>query len=194
MRSSRGRSRGAVRYELCATDMAQATAWSEQKSTWMNSYADLVDVTADTRLWELTRVPRADVNSRLRHRVFKCSYLNRDNSDLANDSGAAGMVATALSAAALKTLSEYLWQFTAFNNADHVVLTSAAATAAAGQQAHAITLARLSRASVPGDCDRIDVRRWTHTLTDATGALGRSLETTQTIRARLTNGSVSLCP
>ena len=184
----------AAAYELCNDDMAQATAWSEGKSTFMGSYADLVDVTGNARYWELTRVPRADVSARLRHRIFKCSYVNRSGFDPATDSGPAGTLnLRPLDAAALKDLTEYLWYFTAFDNADHIVLDSAAGTAPNGSLAHMITMARLARAAVSGDCDRIDVLRWTHSANTLTGSLSRQLDTLQTIRARRSNGLVELC-
>ena len=185
---------GAAAFELCNDDMAQATAWSEGKSTFMGSYADLVDVTGNARYWELTRVPRADVSARLRHRVFKCSYVNRSGLDPATDNGPAGTLnLRPLDAASLKDLTEYLWYFTAFDNADHVVLDSAAGTAPSGSLAHVITMARLTRAAVIGDCDRIDVLRWTHSANTSTGSLSRQLDTLQTIRARRSNGLVELC-
>ena len=63
----------------------------------------------------------------LRHRVLRCSWLDRSGTDLDVDSGAAGVLKPApVSVEALRDLAEYLWQFTAFNNADHVVLASAA--------------------------------------------------------------------
>ncbi len=189
-----GASAGTAAFELCNDDMAQATAWSEGRSTFMGSYADLVDVTGNTRYWELTRVPRADVSARLRHRVFKCSYVNRSGLDPAIDNGPAGTLnLRPLDATSLKDLSEYLWHFTVFDNADHVVLDSAAGAASSGALAHVITMARLTRAAVSGDCDRVDVLRWTHSANTSTGALSRQLETLQTLRARRVNGLVELC-
>jgi hypothetical protein len=54
-------------------------------------------------------------------------------------------------------------------------------------------MARLTRGTLAGECDRIDVLRWTHTATVATGALARRLETTQTFRAKRENGIVQIC-
>ena len=185
---------GAAAFELCNDDLAQATAWSEGKSTFMGSYADLVDVTGNARYWELTRVPRADLSARLRHRVFKCSYVNRTGLDPAADSGPAGTLnQRPLDAASLRDLAEYLWHFTVFNNADHVVLDSAAGMAPSGSLAHAITMARLTRAAVSSDCDRIAVLRWTYSADTVSGALSRQLDTLQTIRARRVTGLVELC-
>ena len=184
---------GAPRFELCTNDMAQAINWSEARATLPSGYSDMVDMTSDARAFEMIRVPRSDLTSRIRHRVFKCSYLDRSGSDLAQDIGPAGVVAQKpIDSFGLRQLAEYLWQFTVFNNADHVVLSSDAATSAT-QIVSNIDMARLTRATVAGDCDRIEVLRWTHTLDVATGAMQRRLDVTQTIRARLVNGSVQLC-
>ncbi len=185
---------GAIAFELCSDNLSQITAWSEDQSIFMGSYADLVDISGQSRYWELTRVPRTDVSARLRHRVFKCSYLNRANVDPATDNGIAGMLLQQpLDAATLRDLAEYLWHFTSFDNADHVVLESVPGGAAAGSLAHAIRMAKITRSTVPGECDRIDVLRWTHTANTASGAISRQLETLQTLRARRNNGVVELC-
>src|SRR6185295_2277126 len=68
-------------YEVCTNDMAQALDWSEKQSTWQGQYSDLVEVNSDARLFEVVRVPRADVNAMIRHRVFRCDYLDRAGSD-----------------------------------------------------------------------------------------------------------------
>ena len=189
-----GATAGTPTFELCSDDMAQVTGWSEGRSTFMGSYADLVDVNGNSRYWELTRVPRADVSARLRHRVFKCGYVSRSSVDLAADNGPAGTLnQRPLDTVILKDLTEYLWHFTIYNNADHVVLESAASAAVAGSLAHTIRMARLTRAALAGDCDRIDVLRWTHTANTVDGALGRQLEIAQTIRARRVNGVVEIC-
>jgi RES domain-containing protein len=185
---------GTPNFELCSDDLAQVTGWSEGKSVFMGSYADLVDINGNARYWELTRVPRADVSARLRHRVFKCAYVNRSSVDLAADNGPAGsLMQRPLDAASLKVLTEYLWHFTSYNNADHVVLDSTASAAAAGSLAHTIRMARLTRATLAGDCDRVDVLRWTHSAHTADGALSRQLDITQQIRARRVNSVAEIC-
>ncbi len=185
-----------TRYELCSDDMGQAIAWSEVLPTFNGSYADIVDVTMNAQTIEVLRVPRNDVNARLRHRVFRCSYVDRSTTNLDSASGSAGIVnVRPLTAASLKTLTEYLWQFTLYNNADHVVLSSAAGTAPAGQMSHVIEMAKLTRATVSGQCDQIDVLQWTHTADATAGTLQRSLATTRTFRARRDSfGEVTICP
>ncbi len=192
----------AVNFELCSDDTAEALAWSELRTARLPIYADLVEQNVSPRLIEFVRVPRNDSNARLRQRVFRCSYLDRSSSDLAADNGFAGTANTRpLDAAALKDLAEYLWQFTPFNNADYVVLRSAAVAVAVDSSgatmatdiAHAIDMARLIRGSTSDDCDRIELLRWTHTLNTASGALRRQLETLSSFGAHRTNGVVASC-
>ena len=112
-------------YEVCTNDMAQAIDWSERQATWQGQYSDLVEVRSDARMFEVVRVPRADVTAMLRHRVFRCDYLDRSSTDLRADVGAAGsMNQRPLNADELEKLAEYLWQFTMFNNSDYAVESS----------------------------------------------------------------------
>jgi hypothetical protein len=184
------------RHELCTDDSAQAIGWSEMRPSFNGSYADIVETSSDARRFEIIRVPRSDSTARLQHRVFRCSYLDRSMTDLASESGAAGTVnSRPIDAAGLKQLSEYLWRFTTHNNADHVVLSSAPANAGAGELAHTIEMARLTRAASSSDCDTIDVLRWRHVTNSTTGAMQRDLTTVRSLRARRDNlGNVTLCP
>ncbi len=112
-------------YEVCTNDMAQAIEWSERQATWQGQYSDLVEVRSDARLCEVVRVPRSDVSAMLRHRVFRCDYVDRAGSDLRSDSGTAGLMnQRPLNAVELEKLTEYLWQFTLFNNSDYAVESS----------------------------------------------------------------------
>lgn len=184
------------RYELCTDDSGQAISWSEMRPSFNGSYADIVDMSSDAQRIEIIRVPRSDSTARLQHRVFRCSYLDRSTTDLDAPSGQAGTANTLpLDAAALKRISEYLWRFTLHNNADHVVLASEARAAPAGQIAHSIEMARLTRAATAGACDTIAILRWTHTADTATGALQRELSELRSFQARRDNlGTVTLCP
>ena len=182
------------RHEVCSNDAAEALAWSEQRATWQGSYSDLVETNASERLFEFVRVPRADTTARLRHRILRCGWLDRAASDLDVDTGAAGTLkALPVGTEALQFASEYLWQFTRFNNADHVVLAAGAAGAGSGQAGWRIEMARLTRGATAADCDRVDRLAWTHVADVADGVLTRRLETLETFRARRENGVVQLC-
>jgi len=73
-------------YEVCTNDMAQAIDWSERQANWQGQYSDMVEVNSDNRMWEIVRVPRADATAMIRHRVFRCDYLDRAGSDVRADS------------------------------------------------------------------------------------------------------------
>jgi hypothetical protein len=179
-------------YEVCTNDMAQAIAWSESQAMWNGQYSDMSEVHGDARLWEVVRVPRADVTAMLRHRVFRCDYLDRANTDLRADAGAAGsMNQRPLTAVELASLAEYLWQFTMFNNADTVVESSTGANGG-GSLTHTIRMGQLVR-GVSGGCDAVQIVDWTHTMDAATGALTRALTNVRTFKAKSTTGMTELC-
>ena len=179
-------------YEVCTNDMAQAIAWSEMQATWNGQYSDLSEVHGDPRLWEVTRVPRADPTALLRHRVFRCDYVDRANTDLRADAGAAGnMNQRPLTASELEALAEYLWQFTMYNNADTAVDSSTGANGA-GSLTHTIRMGQLVRGA-SGGCDTVQIVDWTHTMDTTTGALARSLTNVRTFKAKSTGGTTELC-
>lgn len=179
-------------FEVCTNDMAQAIAWSETNATWQGQYSDLVDVGADERKFEMVRVPRADVTAMLRHRVFRCDYLDRAGSDLRDEDGAAGSInLRPLTADELESLAEYLWQFTAFNNADYAVVASTR-SANAGMPAHTIRIGQLERGA-NGVCDTVRLLDWTHTMDPDTGALTRSLDEVGSFRTRHTAAGAEPC-
>lgn len=179
-------------YEVCTNDMAQAIAWSESQASWNGQYSDMTDVHGDARLWEVVRVPRADVTAMIRHRVFRCDYLDRTNTDLRADAGAAGsMNQRPLTASELESLAEYLWQFTMFNNADTAVESSTGANGG-GSLTHTIRMGQLVRGA-NGACDTVQLVDWTHTMDSTTGALTRSLTNVRTFKAKSTGGTTELC-
>ena len=179
-------------YEVCTNDMAQAIAWSETQATWNGQYSDLVEVHGDTRMFEVVRAPRADVTAMLRHRVFRCDYLDRANTDLRADSGAAGsMNQRPLTASELDSLAEYLWQFTMFNNADYAVESSTSASAG-GSLVQTIRMGQLIR-GVSGGCDTVQIVDWTHTMSATDGSITRSLSNVRTFGAKSVGGATELC-
>jgi hypothetical protein len=170
-------------HEVCTNDLAQALDWSEHVATWGGQYSDLAEVRSDARMFEIVRVPRADVTAMLRHRVFKCEYLDRSNSDLRVESGAAGALnQRPLTAPELEALSEYLWQFTMYNNSDYAV-ESSSGSSNGSQLAHTIRMGQLIRGS-NGACDTVQISDWTHTMNTADGTLTRSLTNVRSIQVK----------
>jgi hypothetical protein len=179
-------------FEICTNDMAQALAWSETQATWNGLYSDLVEVRGDSRLFEIVRVPRFDSTAMLRHRVFRCDYLDRSGSDLRADIGAAGSFnQRPLNADELEKLGEYLWQFTMFNNADFVVERSST-NVSGGSLVHTIRMGQLVRGAA-GSCDSVQIMDWTHTMNTTSGAITRELTPVRSFRAQSSSGSTSLC-
>jgi hypothetical protein len=182
----------ATQFELCTDDPAQAIAWSESRALWQGQYSDLVETRTEARFFEVSRVPRADVNALVRHRLFRCSFLDRSSSDLALDEGAAGVLnRRPVTADELRALTEYLWHFTLFNNADHAVVTSNG-DGAAPQLRHTIRMARLVRSGA-SQCDSVELFDWTHLADTGSGTLSRSLTPFRSFRARSTANGAELC-
>jgi len=179
-------------YEVCTNDMAQAIDWSEHQATWQGQYSDLVEVRSDTHIFEVVRVPRADVTAMIRHRVFRCDYLDRSNTDLRVDVGAAGsMNQRPLTADELEKLSAYLWQFTMFNNSDYVV-ESSTRSSNGGTLVQTIRMGQLVRGTASG-CDTVQLSDWTHTMNAVDGTLTRSLSNVRSYQVKSTPAGVTSC-
>jgi len=179
-------------YEVCTNDMAQAIDWSERLATWQGQYSDLVEIKSDTRMFEVVRVPRADVTAMIRHRVFRCDYLDRSSTDLRADMGAAGsMNQRPLNADELETLSEYLWQFTMFNNSDYAV-ESTTRSASGNTLTQTIRMGQLVR-GVAGACDTVQLSDWTHTMNSLDGSLTRELTNVRTFQVKSVSSAAQSC-
>jgi hypothetical protein len=179
-------------YEVCTNDMAQAIEWSESLASWNGQYSDLVEVRSDAQKFEVIRVPRADVTAMLRHRVFKCDYLDRSSTDLRLDVGSAGaMNQRPLTATELEALAEYLWQFTLFNNSDYAVESSTRSTSG-NLLVHTIRMGQLVR-GVNGGCDTVQLLDWTHTMNPLDGSLTRSLSNVRSYQAKSTAAGAESC-
>jgi hypothetical protein len=179
-------------YEICTNDLAQALDWSERQATWQGQYSDLAEVRSDARMFELVRVPRSDVNALIRHRVFRCDYLDRSGSDLRADAGSAGsMNQRPLTATELEKLAEYLWQFTLFNNSDYAVESSSTSTSG-GALVQTIRMGQLVRGSA-GACDTVQISDWTHTMNAADGTLTRALTPVRSFKVTGSSSGAQSC-
>jgi len=179
-------------FEICTNDMAQAIDWSERQATYQGQYSDLVEVRSDARMFEVVRVPRADVSAMLRHRVFRCDYLDRSSTDLRADAGAAGsMNQRPLNADELEKLAEYLWQFTIFNNSDYAV-ESSSTVVSGGNIVQTIRMGQLVRGTA-GGCDSVQLVDWTHTMSSTDGSLTRSLSNVRSFKVQSSGGNPQAC-
>ncbi len=181
-------------FEVCTNDLGTAIAWSESAAAWNGAYSDMVEVASNDRIIEIARVPRADVTALLRHRMYRCDYLDRSATDLRVEQGDAGIYRRQpIDAAALKALAEYLWQFSGYNNSDYVVVSStAAAPTAVGEIDHAVRIAQLVRGAANA-CDTIRISDWTHHANRATGVLRRSLTAVRAYAVRNTASGAQAC-
>jgi hypothetical protein len=180
-------------YELCTDDWNQALAWSELGAESEPQYTDLVATNDDPRYFEFGRVREGDPTFYVRARVFKCAYLDRTAANLRATDGAAGrMNRRPLTAAELRTLSEYLWQFTTYNNVGYAVLDSSGSSSPAALT-HTLHMGVLARAGMSSSCDRVDVISWRHTMDATTGTLQLEMTTLWSFGARESAGVVSLC-
>lgn len=179
-------------YELCSDDWNQALQWSETTASNGGAYAALTGNSDSSLYFEFDRVRIGTPQAYLRQRVFKCAFVNRDAVDLRIATGAAGYLnKRPLAAADLALLSEYLWQFTSYNNFGNVVLRSQG-NSSANALTHSLIIASLT-SSVGSDCDTIQVIEWKHSADLATGALNRSVDSLWRFGARQQSGVVSLC-
>jgi hypothetical protein len=180
-------------YELCTNDWNEAFGWSELSAQNAPQYADLVVTNEDPRYFEFGRARSGEPQIYLRGRIYKCAYLDRSLTDLRTASGDAGQInRRPLTAAELKTLSEYLWQFTIYNNTGHAVLKSDGSSNDSGL-AHTLYIANLVRNGVSGNCDRIDVVAWRHTAELSTGRMQLDVQSLWSFGARDSAGVAQLC-
>lgn len=158
-----------ARHELCTDDPDQARDWS---NTVSGGAELLVGESATNRFFEFQRMRNGTPVVNVRARVFRCAYLDRAAVDLDDEQGPAGVLhLRPLDAVELRNLSEYLWTFTTWNNADNAVLASRGAQQN-GSLEHEIVMAQLIRAG-SGGCDRVSVSTWRHRVDLASGALVR---------------------
>lgn len=182
-----------LHHELCTDDFNQALQWSETVNSVSGDNAALTGNDVTDRYFEFDRLRNGSPQGYLRQRIYKCGYLNRGTVDLQAASGDAGMInARPLNAALLKDLSEYLWQFTRYNNFGNVVLSSSGSTGSDSLN-HSLIIASLSRASAPASCDTISVFEWRHSVNTGDGALTLSLIPLLSFQAQESNGAVSVC-
>jgi hypothetical protein len=180
-------------YEMCTDDWNQAFDWSETMAERAESYADLVNTKSDERYFEFDRVRSGTPEFEVRQRVFKCAYVDRSSADLRSPEGSAGKInSQPVTADEVRRLSEYLWQFTSYNNFGHVALRSSGTTAG-NALVHTIHVASLVRGGLSASCDRIDVLAWRHTAATDSGQLTLDIELLFSFGARESAGSVVLC-
>jgi len=179
----------AAQFELCTDDWNQALGWSETSALNSSQYSNLVATNDDERYFEFGRMKSGSPQVYVQSRIYKCTYLDRAGANLRAAAGAAGQLnARPLTSMQLRRLSEYVWQFTTYNNYGHVVLKSAGSAVE-----HTLHIANLIRGGVSATCDRIDVIAWSHRVDSATGALSLDVRPLFSFGARESAGVAQLC-
>lgn len=178
-----------AQFELCTNDWNEALAWSETSAHNQPQYANLVATNDDARYFEFARMQTGSPNVYVQSRIYKCAYLNRSTANLRDSSGAAGQLnVRPLGSEELRRSSEYLWQFTTYNNFGNVVLKSSGANAE-----HTVIIGALVRGGMSATCDRVDVIAWRHRVNASTGALTLDTQTLWSFGARESSGIAQLC-
>jgi len=181
-----------AQFELCTDDWNEALTWSEASARATPQYANLVATNDDARFFEFARVQSGEPEVYLQTRVYKCAYLDRASANLRVANGAAGKLNfRPIIASELQRISEYLWQFTSYNNFGSVVLNSIGANGTT--LSHTLHIAKLVRGGVSPSCDRIDVIAWKHSVDAATGTLTLTAQTSFSFGARENAGIAELC-
>ena len=90
-----------------------------------------------------------------------------------------------------RSLSEYLWQFTMFNNSDYAV-ESSTRSASGATLTQTIRMGQLVR-GVAGACDTVQLVDWTHTMNSVNGSLTRSLTNVRTFQVKSVSSAAQSC-
>lgn len=187
-------------YELCTDDFAVATAWEDADNATRSVQGYYVESYENARYYEFVRELAyesdigniGDITSPGFARVFKCSNTNRDGVDRSLMTGYAGTLnARPLDAAALRTFSEYLWQFTFFPDSRKKVIGSSSSQTSDELQ-HTLQLA-LSTSQGSGSCDLIEVLEWRFSASPQTGEVSKRMDVVRRFEARLDAGTPVVC-
>ena len=88
-------------------------------------------------------------------------------------------------------LTEYLWQFTMFNNSDYAV-ESSTRSANGNALTQTIRMGQLVRGAA-GACDTVQLSDWTHTMNSTDGTLTRSLSNVRTFQVKSASSGATSC-
>ena len=175
--------------ELCTNDVAAASNWFVQTA---NGYSDRAQQTGGRetewfieREYDLATVP----DSMLRLRVFQCTAVDRavDGNDIV-----ARVNLPTIGADSLKFVVEYLFTFSAENNALNAIVASSA-DSAAGDPGHTLVRVHVRKFQGAGGCDRLELWQDTYVYSFADRLLRRRSTMIDTFAARVVGGDAELC-
>ncbi|MEM7611859.1 MAG: hypothetical protein AAF270_09285 [Pseudomonadota bacterium] len=178
-------------WEMCSDDSAEALQWSGVSASARQFQSTLSGTDETEWFFEFERSVDNDPQAMLINRVFKCAVLRRDG--LSAQGYAGQLTKPAFNADDLKFVSEYLWQFSLYNNALHAVVSSEPGVDG-DDLTHTLERVevRTGQGAVNG-CDRIELWHWVYAADLASGLLSSEQRFVRAFDARSQNGVVDLC-
>lgn len=178
-------------FELCSDDFSRALDWSAA-SAEARQFETTLSATGDAEWYfQFERTVQDDEPAMVINRVFKCALFDRTG--LSADGYAGRLARQPVQADDLKFVSEYLWQFSFYNNALHAVLASTG-TREADALVHDIERVEVQiGAGSESGCDRVSLWTWRHRVETASGEMYSEQLFLRAFDARQVNGIVSLC-
>ncbi len=175
--------------EVCSDDFSEALDWSAANAQRQGYSTSLSGNQETDWYFQFDREIASTEPAMLLNRVYKCSVVDRSMAS----GGLVGIVnRRPLDGSALKFLAEYLWGFSAYNNALHAALESQGADSANAFE-HRIRRAEAKRFAGANNCDRIDVWDMTYSMDKTNGDVSLSETFVRDFEASYTAGVASLC-
>ncbi len=188
-------------FEMCTNDFATAQALEAADNESRAVRGRFVGTVETDRYFEFARELSYsasignidDMTSPGFARVFKCSDTLRDGVDRSVHSGFAGRInARPLNPDRVREFTEYFWQFAFFPTARKKVLDTYSAETPT-HLSHTLLLGFVSTGAGGEGCDLVEMVEWRFTTSRTTGETQKAFEVVQTYRAKLVNGSPTLC-
>jgi len=189
-----------VSYELCTDNYDEALAWEAADNRIRAVTGNYVGSDENDRYFEFIRdlsFPDgigniADLTSPGFARVFKCSYVDRNTVDRNLRDGYAGTLnLMPLTEEAVRTFSEYMWQFTFFWPARKKVLETFSAEQNNAYQ-HTLLLAFITNQGTD-KCDLIEVVDWVFIVDKSDGHITKEFNLLYEMEALSINGTPEIC-
>lgn len=175
-------------YEVCTDNFAQAFDWSEQATLELPSYAGLIDNQETDIFYEFTRVNLSAPQFIRLNRIFKCSFINRE--DAINTEGS--LNTSPLNQRNLKTAAEYLWTISSHNNYGYAVLLTNSLESEAEIQ-HILIEARMQMSTTENQCDNIHVFKINYRINKTDRKIHMNESELKQFSAKYQNGLPTIC-
>ena len=179
-------------FELCTDDFAVALDWSERFNLEQGVLGTLTD-TSDTHMYfEFSRTLPGNSNRSRLERIFHCSYLDRSGVDLGVADYAGSLNTQPITKEQVRTVAEYLWTFSLYNNLGSIVVDSRGREQTDFIE-HDLSIARKLDGAGTDGCDFIELIQWQYQATTPAGTLSSEEQGIGGFSATKENGSIRLC-